>query len=98
MTNALYVTTLVAVGVLIVAVAVTLLTVTYLLWRTRSTLADVGDAISTIADRTEPLGPALAAVNEDLLAVRNALVDALPVPPDASDATAQRSELTGSES
>ncbi|MDX1658008.1 MAG: hypothetical protein R3343_04240 [Nitriliruptorales bacterium] len=98
MMNALYVTTLVAVGLLILAVAVTLLVVTYLLWRTRSTLADVGDAIATIADRTQPLGPALTAVNEDLLAVRNALVDALPVPPDAPDATAQRTEMSGSES
>ncbi|MDX1619487.1 MAG: hypothetical protein R3320_00750 [Nitriliruptorales bacterium] len=78
MMNALYVTTLVAVGLLIVAVAVTLLIVTYLLWRTRSSLRDVADAIATIADRSQPLGPALTQVNEDLLAVRDALVAAVP--------------------
>lgn len=85
MMNVLYVTTLVAVGVLVVAVAVTLLTVTYLLWRTRASLRDVGDAIATIADRSEALGPALTAINDDLLAVRDALIAAVPsdeAPPD----------------
>lgn len=85
MMNVLYVTTLVAVGVLIVAVAATLLTVTYLLWRTRSSLRDVGEAIAAIADRTQALGPALTDVNDDLLAIRDALVAAVPTedgPPD----------------
>lgn len=76
--NALYVTTLVAVGLIVLALAVTLLTVAYLLARTRASLRDVADAIATIADRAEPIGPVLADVNADLSAVRDAVAAAAP--------------------
>lgn len=93
MMNALYVTTLVAVGLLIVAVAVTLLTVAYLLVRTRSSLSDVADAIGTIADRAAGIGPPVSQVNDDLTAVKRALIDALPGDVDTPDETPELTDV-----
>lgn len=93
MMNALYITSLVAVGILIVAVAATLLTVTYLLIRARKSLLDVADAITTIADRAEPIGPVVTEINADLTAVRDALEEAVPGDVDEPPATAERTHV-----
>lgn len=91
MMNALYITSLVAVAILVVALAVTLLTVAYLLAKTRTSLVAAAGAIGTIADRTQPIGPVLTDVNADLTAVRDALDEAAPDVP-----TAGRTEATAS--
>jgi hypothetical protein len=71
--------TIVAFAVLLAAVAVALLVVVALLWRTRSALDDVVEALGGVADGAEPLGAWLAEANGHLAAARDALVAAAPV-------------------
>ena len=83
MTNALYVASLAVTGLLVVALAVALLVVLWLLHRTSDTLGKVVFGIRAIAHRTEPLEDAVVEVNTHLTAVRDALRDAVP-PEEAS--------------
>lgn len=93
MTNALYVTSLVVTGVLVVALAVTLLTVLWILHRTSDTLRKVLFGVRAIAHRAAPVGDALADVNTNLTAVRDALRDAVPAEP--SDAPGREASTAG---
>jgi hypothetical protein len=80
--------TIAAFAVLLTAVAVTLLVIVALLWRTRSTLDDVVDALGRVADGAEPLGGWLVETNGHLAAARDALVTAAPAVDD--DRTGRR--------
>lgn len=77
MVNALYVASVAIVGVLVLALAAYLLTILYLLRSTHDTLGKVLFGVRAIAHRTEPIGPILADVNRELLAVRDAFDRAL---------------------
>lgn len=70
--------TLVAVGLIVVALAVSLITILVLLRRTLFTLGTINVGLRSIALRVEPLEPVLAEVNSDLEAVRNDLIGVLP--------------------
>lgn len=78
MTNALYVTSLVVTGVLVVALAVALLTVLWILHRTSDTLGKVLFGVRAIAYRAAPLDDALGEVNTHLLEIRQVLRAAVP--------------------
>lgn len=89
MTNALYVTSLVVTGVLVVALAAALLTILWLLHRTSDTLGKVVFGVRAIAHRTAPVEDALTEVTANLEAIRDALRDALP----ADDEGAQQRNI-----
>lgn len=65
--------TLVLVGLLVAALAFYLIWVVLLLRRVHDTLGKVTFGVRAIAHRTEPIGPTVAAINEDLDAVAGAL-------------------------
>ncbi|MPY81279.1 MAG: hypothetical protein GEV04_23255 [Actinophytocola sp.] len=65
--------TLVFAGLLVVALAFTLIRVILLLRRILHTLGKVCFGVRAIALRTEPIAPAVGAVNEDLAAVADGL-------------------------
>lgn len=65
-------------AVLLAAVAVVLLVIVALLWRTRSTLDDVVDSLEAVADAAAPIGPSVAQVVQQLGPARDALVAAAP--------------------
>jgi hypothetical protein len=73
----LAVLTLVAVGLIVVALAVSLVTILVQLRRIRFTLGTVNVGLRAIARRVEPLEPILAEVNTDLAAVRDGLLGVL---------------------
>lgn len=73
----LVILTLVAVGLIVVALALSLITILLLLRRTLFTLGTVNVGLRSIARRVEPLTPVLAEVNADLIATRDALAAVL---------------------
>lgn len=75
--NLLVILTLVAVGLIVVALAVSLITIVVLLRHTLFTLGTVNVGLRAIAQRVEPLEPLIAEVNSDLTQVRSALTSAL---------------------
>lgn len=92
MIDALYVTSLVVTGLIVVALAVSLLTILYLLWRTSDTLGKVTFGVRAIAHRVEPVEELLGGINADLVAVRDALLGAVPDPQPLGDATDRRAQ------
>lgn len=71
--------TVVVFAVLLAAVAAVLLVIVALLWRTRATLDDVVEALTTVADGAEPLGPWIGEINQHLGPARDALAAAAPM-------------------
>lgn len=71
--NLLSILTLVAAGVVLAALAVYLLTITYLLFKTLRTLGTINVGLRAIAQRVEPLEPILTEINSDLSGVRDRL-------------------------
>lgn len=65
--------TLVAAGLIVAALAFYLIAIAMLLAKTLSTLKSVGESLRIIAQRVEPVEPALSGMNEDLLATREVL-------------------------
>lgn len=78
MINALYVASLAVTGLIVVALAVALLTVLWLLLRTTRILDDVAGAVQAIAQRSEPLEGTIGDINAALGQARDALRDAMP--------------------
>lgn len=76
--------TLIAAGLIVVALAVYLITVAALLWRTVSNLKAIKGAVDSIATLTEPIGPIVEAINSDLSAAAGALAAILGQEPKAS--------------
>lgn len=66
-------------AVLIGALAVSLLVVIVLLWRTSAALTEVVGSLAQVADRTAPLGAFIAETNEALAPANNAMVEAAPI-------------------
>lgn len=75
--DTLVILTLIAVGLIVAALAVSLITILLMLRGTLFTLGTVNVGLRSIARRVEPLEPVLAAVNSDLSAVRNELQSVL---------------------
>lgn len=73
----LVILTLVAVGLIVVALAVSLITILVMLRRTLFTLGTINVGLRSIARRVEPLEPALTEINSDLAAVRKELLTVL---------------------
>jgi hypothetical protein len=69
--------TLIAVGLIVAALAVSLMAILVQLRRILSTLGTVNVALRAIADRVQPLEPILGEVNQDLAGVRDGLVAVL---------------------
>lgn len=69
--------TLIAVGLIVAALAVSLMAILVQLRRILSTLGTVNVALRAIADRVQPLEPILGEVNQDLARVRDGLVAVL---------------------
>jgi hypothetical protein len=69
--------TLVVIGLIVVALAVSLVAILVQLRRILSTLGKVNVGLRVIAQRVEPLEPILAEVNGDLAAVRDQLAGVL---------------------
>lgn len=69
--------TLIAVGLIVVALAVSLITILLMLRRTLFTLGTINVGLRSISRRVEPLEPVLAAINSDLTAVRSELLGVL---------------------
>lgn len=69
--------TLVAIGVIVAALAVSLITILVRLRTILFTLGTVNVGLRAIARRVEPLAPILTEVNTDLLQVRDALTSVL---------------------
>lgn len=69
--------TLIAVGLIVGALAVSLMAILVQLRRILSTLGTVNVALRAIADRVQPLEPILGGVNQDLAAVRDGLLGVL---------------------
>jgi hypothetical protein len=69
--------TLVAVGLIVVALAASLVTILVQLRRILFTLGTVNVGLRAIARRVQPLEPILAEVNRDLVAVRDGLLGVL---------------------
>ncbi|HYY45085.1 MAG TPA: hypothetical protein VE975_07845 [Actinomycetota bacterium] len=70
--------TLIGAGLLVVAVAITLIAVIIMLRRTLKTLGTINVGLRAIAQRVEPLEPLVGEINSDLSSVRDRLVSALP--------------------
>lgn len=92
MMDALYVASLVVTGLIVVALAVALLTILYLLWRTSDTLGKVLFGVRAIAHRVTPVEELVGGINEDLSAVRDALRDAVPGPDPLGDETDRKAQ------
>lgn len=75
--DTLVILTLIAVGLIVAALAVSLITILLMLRGTLFTLGTVNVGLRSIARRVEPLEPVLTAVNSDLSAVRNELQSVL---------------------
>jgi cobalamin biosynthesis protein CobD/CbiB len=90
MMNALYISSLVVTGLIVVALAATLLTVLYLLWRTSDTLGKVLFGVRAIAHRAEPVERLLGEINGALSTARSALADAVPGETETGDPTERR--------
>lgn len=73
----LVILTLVAVGLIVVALALSLITILVLLRRTLFTLGTINVGLRSIARRVEPLEPVLGRVNGDLEGVQRELGAAL---------------------
>ena len=69
--------TLVVIGLIVVALAVSLVAILVQLRRILSTLGKVNVGLRVIVQRVEPLEPILAEVNGDLAAVRDQLAGVL---------------------
>jgi hypothetical protein len=69
--------TLVVVGLIVAALAVSLVAILVQLRRILSTLGKVNVGLRVIAERVQPLEPILAEVNGDLAAVRDRLAGVL---------------------
>jgi hypothetical protein len=69
--------TLVVIGLIVVALAVSLVAILVQLRRILSTLGKVNVGLRVIAQRVQPLEPILAEVNRDLAAVRDRLAGVL---------------------
>ena len=69
--------TLVVIGLIVVALAVSLVAILVQLRRILSTLGKVNVGLRVIAQRVEPLEPILAEVNRGLAAVRDRLAGVL---------------------
>jgi hypothetical protein len=69
--------TLVAVGLIVAALAVSLIAILVQLRRILSTLGTVNVALRAITDRVQPLEAILGAVNQDLAGVRDGLLGVL---------------------
>jgi hypothetical protein len=69
--------TLVVIGLLVMALAVSLIAILVQLRRSLSTLGKVNAGLCVIVQRVQPLEPILAEVNGDLAAVRDRLVGVL---------------------
>ena len=78
MTNALYVASLAVTGLIVVALALALLTVLWLLVRTTRVLDDVAGAIDTIGQRSATFRGVLGDINEALGEARDALRSTMP--------------------
>lgn len=76
--NLLGILTLVVVGLIVAALAVSLVAILVQLRRILGTLGKVNVGLRTIAQRVQPLEPILAEVNGDLAGVRDRLVGVLP--------------------
>lgn len=72
--------TLVVVALLVIALAVTLITVALVLRRVNDTLGKVLFGVRAIAHRTSPLPDAMAQVNRDLRTIAEGLEGLLPEP------------------
>lgn len=73
----LVILTLVAVGLIVVALAVSLISILVMLRRTLFTLGTINVGLRAIAWRVEPLEPILTEVNTDLGLARSALTAVL---------------------
>jgi hypothetical protein len=73
----LAVLTLVAIGLIVVALALSLVTILVQLRRILFKLGTVNVGLRAIARRVQPLEPILAEVNRDLIAVRDGLLGVL---------------------
>jgi hypothetical protein len=69
--------TLIVIGLLVVALAVSLVAILVQLRRIHRTLGRVNAGLGVIVERVQPLEPVLAEVNGDLAAVRDRLVGVL---------------------
>lgn len=69
--------TLLAIGLIVVAVALYLIIIALRLRKTQKALDTVNVGVRAIARRVEPLEPILSEVNADLSAVRDALAGVL---------------------
>lgn len=69
--------TLVAIGLIVVALAAYLIAIAFLLRKTVKTLGTVNVGLRAIAERVEPLEPVLLEINSDLTGLRDALVAAV---------------------
>jgi hypothetical protein len=76
--NLLGILTLVVVGLIVAALAVSLVAILVQLRRILGTLGKVNVGLRTIAQRVQPLAPILAEVNGDLAGVRDRLGGVLP--------------------
>lgn len=76
--NLLGILTLVVVGLIVAALAVSLVAILVQLRRILGTLGKVNVGLRAIAQRVQPLAPILAEVNGDLAGVRDRLVGVLP--------------------
>lgn len=75
--SALVTATLIAVGLIVVALALSLITILLVLRSTLSMLYSIYDHLRTIAQQVEPLDPVLTEVNSDLSRSRDELVGVL---------------------
>ena len=71
--SVLTILTYVALAVLVLAVAVSLLTIVVILRRIRETAGLIVFGVRAIAERAKPVGPVVAEINADLIAVQGAL-------------------------
>jgi hypothetical protein len=76
--------TLIAVGLIVAALALYLITIAAMLWRTLSNLKTIKRAVETIGRSTEPIGPIVGDINSDLSTAAGALAATLGEQPKAS--------------
>lgn len=76
--------TLIAAGLIVVALAFYLITIAALLWRTLSNLKKIKRAVETIGKSTEPIGPIVEDINSNLSIAAGALAATLGEQPKAS--------------
>lgn len=76
--------TLIAAALIVAALALYLITIAFMLWRTLSNLKKIKRAVETIARSAEPIGPIVGDINSDLQTAASALAATLGEEPKAS--------------